>query len=951
MARYKHFPTILMVLFLSSFCAYSGNDGPDPQQRKLVADNPLGGAFYENLGQIRTTEKQKADDVRYYAFFNGATVYFTPTGWRVVYSVDETEPDAVSEATGGSKHTGYERSLITADDHRATRNLRRYRFDHTFIGANPHVELETGEELSRHLNYYFPHCPDGITRVRSFAALRYKELYPNIDLVLYAAIDGLKYEFEVRPGGRLEDIRLNLDGYDRREALSDGTLRLHWSKGHTREGEPFSFQTGENGVVEIASSYMLDQNELRFDVDDYDKGKTLIIDPWSTYYGGSRADYLTALVCDPRNAVVATGWTSSVDFPVYRAWQSSFSPSSYVDTPSNYTMFAMKFDSAGQLRWATYFGGSRLRERGNSVSVDGIGNVIIGGWTASVDFPVFNAMQSTNGDGDDGSVDGVVVKLDTNGMRLWATYFGGTSDDFIQWIGTDQAGNIYGGGSSQIFGGSVQGFPIKRAFQAIPTARINPFFFKLGSAGNLIYSSYYSGLSPAYGLAGAVHRDGSFAFCGTDRRETPDSVAFPVLNAAQPLRGGGNEDGIVAKFDSSGVPLWSTFCGGAGNEVLSSLSFDVGGNLLVTGNSSSNDFPVRNAWQAQRAGFTDAVIVKYDSAGALIWSTYIGGPSGDNALAITTDSSSAVYITGYSGESGFPVHRAAYPTPPHMGGPGFTSGIVAKFDSAGARQWATWLGGNDADRGMSIVGDKRGFLYVGGYTKSNNFPVLNAVQDTIAGVRDSRGEYPDDCFITRIRHDGYIPVTLSRIAAQRVYGGVELTWRSESEVNAYGYIIERRYEHAAAYTNAGWHDIGFVPVAVRSGEGRDYRYLDSNPGTAETRIFYRLRMVDNDGTFEHSPVVEVAPENGALAVSFETAYPSPARDWLTLNFTLPAESNSSLSVHDITGREIALVYDKQSIPGGSHSVVLPVAEWRSGLYLCTLTAGAVRITRRVIVMR
>jgi hypothetical protein len=97
--------------------------------------------------------------------------------------------------------------------------------------------------------------------------------------------------------------------------------------------------------------------------------------------------------------------------------------------------------------------------------------------------------------------------------------------------------------------------------------------------------------------------------------------------------------------------------------------------------------------------------------------------------------------------------------------------------------------------------------------------------------------------------------------------------------------------------------------------------------------------------------VEVAPESGALAVSFETAYPSPARDWLTLNFTLPVESTISLSVHDITGREIARVYDKQSIPGGTHSVVLPVGEWRSGLYLCTLTVDGRRLVRRAMVVR
>ncbi len=946
MARYIQILILLQSLFLMSFFAYAGNDGPGPHQQKLISSNPLGGAFYENRGQIANTERQQTADIRYYAFFDGAKVYFAPTGWHVVYQVDETEPDPVSEATGGIKHDARESYRDDTDNRLTARNLRTYRFDHTLIGANPHVVLETGEALSRYLNYYLPHCSDGITHVRGFAELRYKEVYPHIDLILRAATDGLKYEFEVRPGGRVEDIRIAHDGYKWREALPGGALRLHWSKGYTQEGTPFSYQTGKHGIVEIATSYNVDQNELRFDVGGYDTGNTLIIDPWSTYFGGSRNDNLNSVVCDRQNAIVATGSTFSADFPVYQAWQSSFSRLSYVDDGGNETMYAMKFDSSGHLRWATYFGGSKLYERGYDVAVDGVGNIIVGGATGSDDFPVYNAMQSTRLGT---ATDGVIVKLDTNGMRVWATFFGGTSEDEVFWIGTDQTGNIYGGGDSRVFGGSVQGFPIKRAFQAIPAGRRNSYYFKLGSGGDLIYSSYYSGLASAYVWGGAVHQNGSFTFCGI----VETYAAFPVVNAAQPQPGsaGGYLDGFVATFDSSGVPRWSTYCGGAKHDALREVSFDMGGNVLVIGDTFSNDFPLRNAWQAQYAGNSDVVIVKYDSAGALLWSTYFGGNAGESGLAITTDSSSAVFIAGDALGTDFPVYRAAYPVPPDSGGAGGLDGIVAKFDSSGAREWSTWLGGRDQDNCMTIAADKRGFLYVGGYTQSNNFPVFNAVQDTIAGVRDSRGEYPYDCFITRIGTDGYIPVTLSRISAQRVLNGVRLDWRSESEVNAYGYIIERKFELEVGATSTDWHDIGFVPSAAQGTEGRDYNYIDNDPGTTDRRIYYRLRMVDLDGTFEHSPVVEVAPESSALAVNFETAYPSPARDWLTLNFALPIESTVTLSVHDVTGREITRVYDNQSIPGGSHSVVLPVGEWRSGLYLCTLTVDGKRLVRRAMVVK
>jgi hypothetical protein len=223
-----------------------------------------------------------------------------------------------------------------------------------------------------------------------------------------------------------------------------------------------------------------------------------------------------------------------------------------------------------------------------------------------------------------------------------------------------------------------------------------------------------------------------------------------------------------------------------------------------------------------------------------------------------------------------------------------------------------------------------------------DFPLYNALQDTYRG----RG----DLFIHRFYTDGTIPVTLSRLAAQRVHGGVRLDWRSESEVNAHGYIIERRFEHEAG-GESRWSDIGFAPASAQGGEGRDYTWLDSDIADNSIRIYYRLRMLDNDGSFEHSPAVEVAPGQSASIISFEAVWPAPANDWLTLRFALPAEQAVTLIVHDITGRELARIHDHHILAPGTHSIVIPVSSWRSGLYLCTLSAGDVRITRRVMVMR
>lgn len=936
MSQYIHISIFLATLIVSSMPAFSGGDGPTPRQRKIVPANPLGGAFYENRGQIVDTDGKATPEIKYYAFYNGARVYFTPKGWHTVYTVVDPTDEGVSEATGVAAGTRYD----TAPEYmrEPEREVRLYRMDMSLVGCKANVEIEPNGRMPRYLNYYLPQCPDGITKVPGFGGLRYKNIYNNIDLVLHASSEGLKYEFEVRPGGRVRDIRLRHEGSTGCALMPDGSLYLSWPKGHTKEEQPFSFQEAGNGLVEIQTSYRVDGDDIQFDVEEYDTGHTLVIDPWSTYYGGSRTEEIQGISCDSMDAVLAAGETQSQNFPVYRAWQQNPGSGPY------YTLDATlaKFDSLGAVCWATYFGGS---DSDLALCVDVLvdGSIVIAGATTSNNLPHFRAFQTLYR----GDQDGFIAKFDSSGSRIWATYVGGSQGETLWGVDTDSVGNVYAAGVTV-----STDFPVLNPFQSQHAGGghygNDACFLKLSIDGIPIFSSYLGGNEDDGAFDIEVGAGGRFYLCGVT-----ESANFPIRNAWQDSLAG-NKDSFITAFESSGIPLWSTYHGGIAHDYAYGMSIDTKANVVIGGMTESTDFPVSHAWQGIHAGGRlDPFASKYSPHGVLLWSTYYGGSDNDAFKAIVCDASNHVTITGHTNSVDFPTLNASYPFQPDTLGIGMypQDGVVVKFDSAGGLVWSTYLGGNHHDWVDAAAIDGRGYLYVAGSTRSNNFPIYNAVQPIIAGTKSSGNWYEYDGYITRITPDGRVPVTLSRLAAERVSGGVELSWRSETEVNAYGYIIERKFEQAASATNTNWQDIGFVPSAAQGTGGRDYQYLDTDPGTADRRIYYRLRMVDNDGSFEHSPVVEVAPESGTLAVSFETAYPSPARDWLTLNFSLPIETTISLSVHDVTGREIVRVYDKQSITGGSHSVVLPVGEWRSGLYLCTLTVDGRRLVRRAMVVK
>jgi hypothetical protein len=939
------FLTLIVLLLLPlSGSALSGADAfemPRQAGERILSGNALGGAFYENRGQIADETGRVVDDIKYYAFYRGARVYFTPTGWHIVYSVidDAVEEEHVSEATGIAAADMLPPDEFAEEMHHLPA-MQRYLMSVTLVGMRPDVEIEATGLQSRYLNYYLAHCPDGITRVAAWSGLRYRNVYDNIDLVLYAAREGLKYEFVVHPGGNVADIRMCHEGYDAFESVADGSLRLHWAHGYTHEGAPFSYQDFPTGLRALRSSYRVAGDQVQFDVDAYDASRPLVIDPFSTYYGGSSFAKLRGLTCDSANAVIASGFTNAYDFPVYSAFQST-NPT--VRDPkhssSTYAGFVLKINAERALQWATYIGGSKIDYVGG-VAVDADDNIVFVGYTGSPDFPVHDGFQMIKPD-DSGAGSGFIFKLDSGGSRIWASFVHDTtyySNGSLYDVAIDADGNIYAVGIGRV----DYPIPLLGPQQPFPAGSTDIYFLKMTPDGSLLLSSYLGGSHSDSRPGIAVDSRGNFGIIFQTRSDD-----IPILNAfmaSKPSKGQLTAY-FVAMYDSIGRQRWSTYLGGSGfNDSVNPIPgkvFNNKGDLIVGDGSSSKDFPVVNSPPPAATGGSNSFLTRFNDAGQALWSSIIGGPTPDGVVGLVSDSIGNLYVAGGVRDgTTFPLLYPAYPDKPNQ--PASVDGYIRKYDSTNTLRWSTLFGGQDTDHARAVAIDRRGALYVAGETWGQDFPLYNPLQTT------NRGR--ENIFIHRFYTDGTIPVTLSRLAAQRVHGGVRLDWRSESEVNAHGYIIERRHEHSAG-GESRWSDVGFVPAAAQGGEGRDYTWLDSNAPGGEARIFYRLRMLDNDGSFEHSPAVEVAPEHIASIVSFEAVWPAPANDWLTLRFALPVEQAVTLIVHDLSGREVARIHDNQLLGPGMHSIVIPVSSWRSGAYLCTLSAGEAHIIRRVMIMR
>jgi hypothetical protein len=258
----------------------------------------------------------------------------------------------------------------------------------------------------------------------------------------------------------------------------------------------------------------------------------------------------------------------------------------------------------------------------------------------------------------------------------------------------------------------------------------------------LTYSTYLGGSGSDIGNSIAVDSKGHAYVVG--RTQSDD---FPTKNPFQETRHGGR-DIFVTKLNAEGSELlYSTYIGGSLDENGLGIAVDRHGNAYISGNTTSRDFPTKNAFQPQHAGGTmDVVVFKLNSEGSdLIFSTYFGGSGGfDQGRAIALDAEGNAYVTGNTDSPNFPTTPGAFQT-----SAGSVDGFVAKFTGQGELVYSTRLHGtNGVATGRGIAVDRSGDAYVAGYTSSVDFPTTAGVfQPAFAGGLT-------DYFITKLNADG-----------------------------------------------------------------------------------------------------------------------------------------------------------------------------------------------------
>jgi len=617
--------------------------------------------FQENRGQIIDTDGRPCNDVMFVADAPGARLYLRNNGISYVFS----ESDA--EMRSGQQ-------LHNALDKRAevTSSSRKYRMDMTLEGSNPRARIRAEAALPGYVHYYLPHCPDGITGIREYERIIYENVYDNIDFELLSVDGRMKYNFIVRPGGQVNDIRMRYDGAESAALTKAGALSIATPIGGMDEAAPYTYCGVESN--EIRSCFRQEGNVISFAVDSYDHTQTLVIDPWSTYYGGSADEYWPDMVVDGSGNVIATGNTESLDLPLPLSGAHQTQNNGYIDA------FVVKFDPNGVRLWATYYGGSGS-DFDLRITTDAVGNVYIGGSTYSTDFPVTqNAFQSSLS----GDYDAFIVKFTTSGVLLWATYCGGSATEFTRGLATDSGNNLYICGMTKsrdypvtagAFQTSIKGNKVKR----------DAFVTRFDQYGGMAWSTYYGGSDWDEPHGMTIDDANNVVVTGFTASDD-----FPTSSGAMQTALVGEGDAFVLKFGSAGNRIWATYLGGPSWEAGCGVATNASNDIVIVGNCEGSGFPATaGAFQTTSAGDYDAFVAKLTAAGSKIWATYYGGSSDDGARDVTIDAGGNIIVTGETESSDFPVTSGAFQTWRYnnhiLGDP-----YVFKLTGAGNQIWGSF---------------------------------------------------------------------------------------------------------------------------------------------------------------------------------------------------------------------------------------------------------------------
>jgi len=639
-------------------------------------------------------------------------------------------------------------------------------------------------------NYFIGNDPaHWHTNVPTYAKVRYAGVYPGVDLVYYGNQQQLEYDFVVAPAASPNAIRLRLEGAAALSLDDNGNLSVRTNNGAVEFEKPLVYQVvhGRRALVDGQFKLMAD-NTVGFTLGHYDRARPLVIDPvllYSTFFGGTNAEFVVAAASDAAGNAYVTGLTISEDFPLTAGAFQAVNFATGANDVS--TAFISKFNSSGTaLLYSTYLGGvaisNTLHEQGDygkSIVVDAYGNAYVTGYTYSTDFPITSgAFQKGNIPAELHYPTGFVTKLNPGGTGLvYSTFLGGSLLDELTAIAIDSSGDAFISGISfsadfPTTSGALQSINKSygdQGFNAVVT-KMNP----TGSA--LIYSTYLGGANSDGSTLGGIYWTDPIVVDKSGNAYVggfTTSGDFPVTSGAYQATNHGIFNITVSKLNPAGSALlYSTYLGGSTNSVVEGLGVDSLGNAYVAGYTSDTDFPVTTgAFQKVNKADTNTdispdanqngFVSKLNPIGtALLYSTYLGGTTGpwggDQVYDLAVDSSGDAYVTGSAMSADFPVTANAYQSKNRgatqccVESTYTSNGFLTEFNPAGsALIYSTYFGGSgtqnpegpggSGDSAYGLALGKNGNVYVVGFTTSPNFPVTAGAFETAYHTQQNTG--------------------------------------------------------------------------------------------------------------------------------------------------------------------------------------------------------------------
>ncbi|MFI5134397.1 MAG: T9SS type A sorting domain-containing protein [Chitinophagales bacterium] len=925
----KHLSFLIVLFFLSVLQVSAGGFDSNP-------DHHLG--FVENKGQIHDQNGNERSDVKFVFSQGDFKLILRNDGFS--FELVKTIPES-----GSFPESGIFNNQDEDDEYSdmAFRNIFN-RVDVTLQQCNKNVEIIGENPSPSYLNYFNQYTGTaGITHVRNFSRVVYKNIYDHIDLVFsLEKRDGKiipKYEFAVNAGGNISDIRLTNSGQDEFSISKDGSLEIKTPLGFISESEPIVLSPERKILQPI--KFVRRGNSISFS-----KCNTahspFIIDPeiaWGTYYGGMKRDLTDEIACDHLGNIFLTGRTQSTDQIATAGAYQTYN-AGYNDAP------LVKFDGDGNLLWATYYGGE-TNDVAFAITVDPFNNAWIGGRTISTaGIATADAFVDTFSGGE---FDVFVAKFSPDGMLLYGTYMGDSLKDEVQGLCSNKDGDIYVSGYSE----SISAMSTVGAWKQTGSLEGESFLEKFSNDGHLLWGTYFGGEKRDRGHGVCVDGYGHLFQFGT----TNSHHGIATTGAYQDHNNGLN-DVFLIKWTEDGQLIWSTFFGGEGDDRGRDVRVDMAGNVYGVGQTESDSNIAtpgvfKDTLHYLPTHDRDAFVVKFDSNGNRIWCTYFGGNKIDmpRSLRVTRDGAT-IYIAGYT------LSDQDFSTPNayniRRGGGNDAFFAMINWDAT-KLLYSTYYGGRNSESitqggwyGPTMDLDPDGNIFISSGTDS---PDSIATPNGYKTYVNDTTEY--DLFVAKFNNpciDGYEPENDSIDTAP------PLLYNTSTHSYSYRATIEsKKDKDYFSFTKPPYFDNIKVTLTDLPAdynlwvydENKNLLAKSQNSGTEDESVFIPDTYFSKYYVFIKSPLHEydafncynlniylsmIAKESdNEIPSAPETIYPNPADDVARLDMNRIVEGTYRIQIMNELG--LTLLDEDHHFTPDENSLDIAVSSFPSGNYL------------------